>query len=193
MTTFQINNRTIADDGPTYIIAEMSANHHQEISLARELIHAMREAGADAVKLQTYTPDTMTIDCDAEPFRVGAGTLWEGRHLHELYAQAATPWEWHAELFELAHSIDMDCFSSPFDKTAVDFLETLDPPAYKIASFELVDIPLIEYVASKGRPMIMSTGMATMDEIGEAVEVVRRADVPLALLEMYQRLPCPAV
>lgn len=191
MKQFQINNRTISDDGPTYIIAEMSANHHQEISLARELVHAMREAGADAVKLQTYTPDTMTIDCDAEQFRVGAGTLWEGRQLHELYAQAATPWEWHAELFELARSLEMDCFSSPFDKTAVDFLETLDPPAWKIASFELVDIPLIEYVASKGRPMIMSTGMGTLKEIGEAVEVVQRADVPLALLKCTSAYPAP--
>ncbi len=191
MKAFEINKRLIAGDEPTYIIAEMSANHHQEIVLARELIHAMRESGADAVKLQTYTPDTMTIDCDTKHFRIGAGTLWEGRRLHELYAEAATPWEWHAELFELANALDMDCFSSPFDRSAVDFLETLNPPAYKIASFELVDIPLIEYVASQGRPMIMSTGMATLDEIGQAVEVVQRAGVPLALLKCTSAYPAP--
>jgi pseudaminic acid synthase len=192
MNEIVLSSRRIADDQPCYIVAEMSANHHQELSVAHELIHAMHESGADAVKLQTYTPDSMTIDSDATHFRIGPGTLWEGRRLHALYAEAATPWEWHAGLFELARSLGLDCFSSPFDRTAVDFLETLDPPAYKIASFELVDLPLIEYTAARGRPMIMSTGMASLQEISEAVDVVRRAGVPLALLKCTSAYPAPA-
>jgi len=191
MDEFQINGRKIGPDHPTYMIAEMSANHHQSLATARQLIHAMSESGADAVKLQTYTPDTLTIDCDAEHFRVGAGTIWEGRKLHELYAEACTPWQWHAELFELANRLGMDCFSSPFDRTSVDFLEPLNPPAYKIASFELVDLPLIEYVASQGRPIIMSTGMASLQEITEAVQVVHNAGVPLALLKCTSAYPSP--
>ncbi len=191
MNPFVINGRTLAAGQPAYIIAEMSANHHQQLGMARELVHAIREAGADAVKLQTYTPDTMTIDCDASCFRVGPGTIWEGRQLHELYAQACTPWDWHAELFELARSLGLDCFSTPFDHTAVDFLEQLQPPAYKIASFELVDLPLIRYVAARGRPIILSTGMGTLDEIAEAVAVVREADVPLILLKCTSAYPAP--
>ena len=131
MNAFSINGRKVGDDQPVYIVAEMSANHHRQKSLALELIHAMKESGADAVKLQTYTPDTMTLDCDAGHFRIGPGTLWQGKHLHQLYAQACTPWDWHGELFELAASLEMDCFSTPFDRTSVDFLESFDPPAFK--------------------------------------------------------------
>ena len=192
MNSFEIAGRCIGPDQPTWVIAEMSANHHQDLSLARELIHAMRESGADAVKLQTYTPDTMTIDSPAEYFRIGSGTIWEGRQLHELYAEACTPWDWHAELFELARSLGMVCFSTPFDKSAVDFLKSLDPPAWKIASFELVDTPLIQYVAAQGQPVIMSTGMGTLAEIEEAVRTVRGAGAPLALLKCTSAYPAPA-
>ncbi len=189
MPSITINGRTIAPGQPVWIVAEMSANHCRQRTLALEMIHAMREAGADAVKLQTYTPDTMTLDCDNACFRIRSGTRWEGRRLHELYAEAATPWEWHAGLFELAASLGMDCFSTPFDTTSVDFLEQFRPPAYKIASFELVDLPLIEYVAGKGRPIILSTGMASLSEIGEAVSVVRGCGAPLALLKCTSAYP----
>ena len=174
-----------------YIVAEMSANHGQNFDQAKRLVNAMKEAGADAVKLQTYTADTMTLNCENDDFQIGAGTIWEGRQLHDLYREASTPWDWHEPLFELARSLEMDCFSSPFDTTSVDFLEQFAPPAYKIASFELVDLPLIEYVASKGRPMIMSTGMATREEITDAVEMVRSAEVPLALLKCTSAYPSP--
>jgi pseudaminic acid synthase len=176
---------------PCYIVAEMSANHLQDRKVARDLIYAMKEAGADAVKLQTYTPDSMTIDSDQAAFRIGSGTVWEGRQLYALYREAMTPWEWHAELFELARSLQMDCFSSPFDRAAVDFLEQFNPVAYKIASFELVDLPLINYVASQGRPVILSTGMATVDEIAEAVAAVKSHHVPLALLKCTSAYPAP--
>lgn len=175
----------------TYMIAELSANHGGSLSHAKETIHAMKESGADAVKLQTYTADTLTIDSRRPEFMIGAGTIWEGKNLYELYQEAHTPWEWQLELFELANSLGMDCFSTPFDKTAVDFLEELDPPVHKIASFELVDLPLIRYVASKGRPIIMSTGMGTLAEIHAAVEVVKSADVPLALLKCTSAYPSP--
>ncbi|WP_153559355.1 pseudaminic acid synthase [Roseimaritima sediminicola] len=175
----------------TYIIAEVSANHNGKIDTAKECLRSIQLAGADAVKLQTYTPDTMTLDCDSDVFRVGEGTLWAGRTLHDLYAEAHTPWEWHGELFALAKELGMDCFSTPFDRTAVDFLEQFDPPAYKIASFELVDLPLIQYVASKGRPIIMSTGMGSLSEIAEAVAVVKAADVPLTLLKCTSAYPSP--
>ncbi len=175
----------------TYIVAEMSANHGQQFDRAIRLVHAMKEAGADAVKLQTYTADTLTIDCDNEHFRVASGTLWEGRRLHDLYREAATPWQWHEPLFELASQLGMDCFSTPFDRSSVDFLQAFNPPAYKIASFEIVDLPLIEYVASRGRPLIVSTGMATLHEIRDVVEVVRQAGVPLALLKCTSAYPSP--
>ena len=191
MSEFKINGRKIGPDQPTYIIGEMSANHHHSLQTARELVHAIHESGADAVKLQTYTADTLTIDCSNEYFQVGAGTIWEGRNLYELYAEACTPWDWHAELFELATSLGLDCFSSPFDSSSVDFLEQFNPPCYKIASFELVDLPLIEYVASKGRPIIMSTGMGSQTEIGEAVQVVKDAGVPLSLLKCTSAYPSP--
>lgn len=191
MVPFSINGRPVAADAPVYIIAEMSANHHQDIAIARELIHAMADSGADAVKLQTYTPDTMTIECDNPYFRVGAGTIWEGRRLHDLYGEACTPWEWHAELFALAGTLGLDCFSTPFDRSSVEFLETLNPPAWKIASFELVDLPLIHEVASRGQPVILSTGMGSPAEIGEAVSVVQDAGAPLALLKCTSAYPAP--
>ncbi|MDG2012260.1 MAG: pseudaminic acid synthase [Pirellulaceae bacterium] len=191
MSEFKINQRTVGTDQPAYLIAEMSANHGQDLGRARDLIQAMKESGADAVKLQTYTPDTMTLDCDREYFQIGPGTIWEGRHLHELYAEAYTPWEWHAELFELAKQLGMDCFSSPFDVTSVDFLESLDVPCYKVASFELVDLPLIEYIASRGKPVIMSTGMGSLDEIQEAVNIIHAAGVPLCLLKCTSAYPAP--
>jgi pseudaminic acid synthase len=178
-------------DVKTYIIAEMSANHGQSLDQAIRIIRAIAETGADAVKLQTYTPDTITIDCDRPDFIVGKDTLWEGRKLYDLYAEAFTPWPWHEKLFQVAKDLGLDCFSSPFDPSAVDFLEQFSPCAYKIASFELVDLPLIQYVASKGRPVIMSTGMGSLAEIQDAVEVVQAANCPLALLKCTSAYPSP--
>ncbi len=174
-----------------YLIAEMSANHNGDFEQALAIIRAMKDAGADAVKLQTYTADTLTIDCDRPDFIIGAGTVWEGQRLHELYGKAYTPWEWHADLFALAEELGMDCFSTPFDNSAVDFLEQFDPPVYKVASFELVDLGLIEYIASKGRAIIMSTGMGSREEIQDAVDVVKRAGVPLTLLKCTSAYPSP--
>lgn len=161
-------------DNKVFIIAELSANHNHNFDTAVATIRAAAAAGADAVKLQTYTPDTITLDCDNNYFRIDHGTLWDGMTLYKLYEQAYTPWEWHAELMRVAREEGLVCFSSPFDATAVDFLEQLDVPAYKIASFEITDIPLIEYTASKGKPVIISTGIATQEEIAEAVEACRR-------------------
>lgn len=155
------------------IIAEMSANHNHKIENALEIIKAAKDAGADAVKLQTYTPDTITLNCDNKYFQIKQGTLWDGTTLHKLYQKAYTPWEWHKELYDYARSLGLVCFSTPFDKSAVDFLEELDNPIYKIASFEITDIPLIEYAASKGKPMIISTGIAKEEEITDAVEACR--------------------
>ncbi len=158
--------------GRTFIIAELSANHGHDIEIAKETIRAAKRVGADAIKLQTYTADTITIDCDKPDFII-KGTIWEGQKLYDLYKQAYTPWEWHAELFETAKQEGLICFSSPFDKTAVDLLEELNAPAYKIASFEITDIPLIEYAADKGKPMIISTGIATEEDIQLAVDTCR--------------------
>ena len=157
----------------TYIIAELSANHGSKIEIAKESIKAAKEIGADAIKLQTYTADTLTLDSDKEDFIIKGGTLWDDKNLYDLYKEAALPWEWHKELFGYAHEIGIDIFSSPFDKTAVDFLEQFEPSAYKIASFEITDYELIRYTASKGRPMIISTGIATIDEIQDAVDICR--------------------
>lgn len=175
----------------TYLIAEMSANHNGDFEQAKAIIRAMKASGADAVKLQTYRADTLTIDCDRPDFVIGKGTIWEGQKLFDLYGSAFTPWEWHTELFALANELGMECFSTPFDNSAVDFLEQFNPPAYKVASFELVDLGLIEYIASKGRPMIMSTGMGSREEIQEAVDVVQRAGVPLTLLKCTSAYPSP--
>ena len=187
-----IANRAIGNCHPTYIIAELSANHHQDFNQAVKIIHAAKDAGADAVKLQTYTPDTLTIASDRPEFRI-SGTLWNGRTLHDLYAEAYTPWEWQPRLKLVAHDLGIDLFSTPFDATAVDFLEQMKVPAYKVASFELVDIPLIEKIAGTGKPMIISTGMATLEEIGEAVETARKAGATqIALLKCTSAYPAPA-
>jgi len=168
-TEVTINGKIIGLGHPVYIVAELSANHGQSFDRAVETIRAMKEAGVDAVKLQTYTPDTMTIESPRPEFRVGKGTMWEGKTLFELYGEAFTPWEWQPKLKRLAEELKMDFFSTPFDATAVDFLEKMDVPAYKIASFEIVDLPLIERVARTGKPLIISTGMATEQEIQEAI------------------------
>ncbi|MFH0770607.1 MAG: pseudaminic acid synthase [Candidatus Peregrinibacteria bacterium] len=188
----RIGERTIGPGHPIYIIAEMSANHGQSEEKAVEIIRAMKEAGADAVKLQTYTPDTMTIRCDRPEFCIGKGTLWEGKTLHALYGEAYTPWEWQPRLKHLAGELGMDCFSTPFDATAADFLEKMDVPAYKIASFELVDLPLIEHAARKRKPMILSTGMATAEEIRDAVDTIRAAgNDHICLLKCTSAYPSP--
>lgn len=161
-------------DEKVFIIAELSANHNGSLDTALRTIDAMKDAGADAIKLQTYTPDTITLDCDSEMFTISQGTLWDKRKFHDLYAEAMTPWEWHPILFDHAKNLGMEAFSSPFDVSAVDFLSTLNVPAYKIASFEITDIPLIEYTAAKGKPMIISTGIATLSDIEEALEACRR-------------------
>lgn len=176
----------------TFIIAEMSANHNGKLSLALDTIKAAKEAGADAVKIQTYTADTLTLNCDNKYFQLNQGTLWDGMTFYKLYQQAYTPWEWHPELFDYAKELNIPLFSTPFDKTAVDFLEELHNPIMKIASFELVDIPLIEYAASKGRPMIMSTGIATLEEIEEAVNACRKVgNNDITLLKCTSAYPAP--
>ena len=171
----KIGNFDLNKDG-VYIIAELSANHGGRIKIAKETIKSAKEIGADAIKLQTYTADTLTLDCNKEDFIIKGGTLWDNRKLYDLYQEAYLPWEWHKELFEYARSIGIDIFSSPFDKSAVDFLEQFNPSAYKIASFEITDYELIRYTASKGRPMIISTGIATIDEIQDAVDICRDQD-----------------
>ncbi len=175
-----------------FIIAELSANHLQHFDLAVKTIQAMAESGADAVKLQTYTPDTMTIDCENDYFRIKQGTLWDGTTFYNLYQKAYTPWEWHPKLKEVAEDLGLIFFSTPFDKTAVDFLEELGIPCYKIASFEITDIPLIEYVASKGKPIIISTGIATLADIEEAVAACRRVgNKQIVLLKCVSAYPTP--
>jgi pseudaminic acid synthase len=175
-----------------FIIAELSANHNGDLNRALKIIDAAKKAGADAVKLQTYTPDTITLDCDNEHFRINQGTVWDGRGLYELYREAMTPWEWHEELFAHARSLGLEIFSSPFDKSAVDFLEALNPCAYKIASFEITDTPLISYAASKGRPMIISTGVATLEDIELALKACADAiNDDVTLLKCTSSYPAP--
>ena len=189
---FEIGGKKIGKNYPIFIIAELSANHLQKFDNAVKLIKAAKEAGADAVKLQTYTPDTITIDCDNEYFQIKQGTLWDGKTLYQLYKEAYTPWEWQPKLKEIAQREGLICFSSVFDKSAVDFLEEIDVPAYKIASFEITDIPLIEYVASKGKPVIISTGIATLSDIEEAVNACKRmGNNQIALLKCTSAYPAP--
>jgi pseudaminic acid synthase len=186
-----INGRKIGPGQPTYIVAEMSGNHHQDFAQAVKILEAAQRAGADAVKLQTYTPDTLTIPCDREYFQI-QGTIWEGKTLHDLYGEAYTPWEWQPELKRVADTLGLALFSSPFDASAVDFLEDMGVPAYKIASFELVDIPLIRRIAATGKPIIMSTGMATLGEIDEAVRTARKNGCrELVLLKCTSAYPAP--
>lgn len=170
----KIGSFNLEKDG-TYIIAELSANHNGSLQNALDTIKAAKEIGANAIKLQTYTADTLTLNCKKEDFIIKGGTLWDNKSMYELYQEAYTPWEWHKELFKYARSIDIDIFSSPFDKSAVDFLEQFEPSAYKIASFEITDYELIRYTASKGRPIIISTGIATIDEIQDVVDICRNA------------------
>jgi len=186
----QIGTRRIGADCSTYVIAELSANHNGNYEQAVRLVHAAKEAGADAVKLQTYTPDTITIRSDRNEFKIGGDTLWAGRNLYELYGEAYTPWEWQPKLKAVADRLAMQLFSSPFDATAVDLLESMDVPAYKLASFELVDFPLIRKMAQTGKPLIISTGMATLEEIAEALDVARAAGATqIALLKCTSSYP----
>lgn len=174
------------------IVAEMSANHNGDIQLAIETIKAAKRAGADAIKMQTYTADTITLDSDKPDFIINEGSIWDGRTFHELYEKAYTPWEWHKELFHVAHEEGLICFSSPFDKTAVDLLESLDAPMYKIASFEITDIPLIEYAASKMKPMIMATGISTIEDIELALNACRKVgNNDITLLKCTSAYPAP--
>ena len=187
----EIDGRKIGSGYPCYIVAEMSANHNHDYDAAVEIIRAAKEAGANAVKIQTYTADTITLDCDNEYFKITEGP-WAGRTLHELYEEAYTPWEWQPKLKKVADEIGITLFSTPFDETAVDFLEEMDVPCYKIASFELVDIPLIKKAASTGKPMIMSTGMATLSEIEDAVNAAREAGSgEIILLKCTSSYPAP--
>jgi len=177
---------------PPYVIAEMSANHNGNIENAYKIIDAAKKSGASAIKIQTYRPDTITLNCQTEEFKISGG-LWNGKTLYELYDEAHTPWEWHPQLFEYARKLGITIFSSPFDQSAVDFLESLNVPAYKIASFEAIDLPLIKYVASTGKPMIISTGMANQEEIQEALDTARTGGCKeLAILHCVSGYPAPA-
>jgi len=187
----KIGKFNLEKDG-TYIIAELSANHNGNLQNALDTITAAKDIGANCIKLQTYTANTMTLDCKKDDFLITQGTLWDGKYLYNLYEEAYTPWEWHEELFAYARSIDIDIFSSPFDKSAVDFLEQLNPSAYKIASFEITDYELIRYTASKGKPIIISTGIATIDEIQDAVNICRsEGNDNIVLLKCTSSYPAP--
>ncbi|MBG88481.1 MAG: pseudaminic acid synthase [Verrucomicrobiales bacterium] len=189
-TNLKIGDRLVGPGHSTYLVAELSANHNGDFDHTVKTIRAMGEAGADAVKIQTYTADTLTIPCDNEHFKIGGGTLWDGKTLHELYQEAAMPWEWTGDLKQVANELGMDFFSTPFDETAVDFLEDHELPVHKVASFELVDLPLLRCIAQTGKPIIASTGMATLEEIEEAVQTIRDAGgEQLALLKCTSAYP----
>ena len=189
---FQIGGKKIGENNPTFIIAELSANHMNDFDIAVKTIEAMAESGADAVKFQTFTPDTITIDCDNEYFQIKQGTVWDGQVLHELYEDAYMPWDWQPKLKKIAEDLGLIVFSSPFDKTSVDFLEDMGMPAYKIASFEITDIPLIEYVASKRKPIIISTGIASIEDIELTVQTcLDVGNDQIALLKCTSSYPAP--
>jgi pseudaminic acid synthase len=190
--SISIGSRTIGPGHPVFVIAEISANHNQSLQLARETIAAAAEAGADAIKLQTYRPDTITFKSTATPFQIADGTLWDGRTLYDIYEEGQTPWEWHAELFEYAASLGMEAFSSPFDPTAVTFLSELGVPAFKVASFEIVDIPLVRLMAQQGVPVILSTGIAREPDIALALAACREeGNEDLAVLKCTSSYPAP--
>ncbi len=192
MQEIKIAGRPIGSAYPPYVIAELSANHNGKLETALRIIEEAKKAGADAVKLQTYKPDTITLNCDSEDFKIKGG-LWDGRTLYDLYEEAHMPWDWHKPLFDYARELGITVFSSPFDNTAIDLLENLNAPAYKIASFEAVDLPLIKYAASTGKPMIISTGMADAEEIAEAIEAAREGGCKeLAVLHCVSGYPAPA-
>lgn len=192
MEILKIGSSAVGPEEPVFIVAEISANHLQKYELARRTIKAAKEAQADAVKLQTYTPDTITLDSHNEWFQIKQGTIWDGRTLYELYQEAYTPWEWQPKLKEYAESLGMECFSSPFDRTAVDFLEEIGMPAYKVASFEITDIPLIRYIASKGKPVIMSTGIAHLTDIEDAIRAcLDENNKGIILLKCTSAYPTP--
>lgn len=187
----KIGTFKVDKNSSVFIIAELSANHNGSLEVALETIKAAKRAGANCIKLQTYTADTLTIDCNKDDFLI-KGTIWEGKNFYQLYQEAYTPWEWHETLFNAAAAEGLICFSSPFDKTAVDFLENLNVPAYKIASFEITDIPLIEFVASKGKPIIISTGIATTEDIELALDACHRmGNYDIALLKCTSSYPAP--
>lgn len=192
MQRIEIDGRAIGESFPPYVIAELSANHNGKLETALQIIEEAKKSGADAIKLQTYKPDTITLNCGSEDFKIHGG-LWDGRTLYDLYEEAHMPWEWHKPLFEHAHKLGITIFSSPFDNTAIDLLEDLNAPAYKIASFEAVDLPLIKYAAGTGKPMIISTGMADADEISEAIEAAREGGCKeLAILHCVSGYPALA-
>ena len=188
----KIGKKFVGEGNKTFIIAELSANHGKNIEIAKQTIREVKKAGADAIKLQTYTPDTITLNCENKYFQINQGTIWDGTTLYKLYQEAYTPWNWHKELFEVAKEEDLICFSTPFDFSAVDFLEDLGVPAYKIASFEINDIPLIKYAASKGKPMILSTGVATLSDIELAVNTCLESNnTQIILLKCTSAYPSP--
>ena len=187
----KIGNFDLTQDG-VYIIAELSANHNGSLEVAKQTIQAAKECGANAIKLQTYRADTLTLNCSNDDFMIKGGTLWDGKNLYELYEEAYTPWQWHKELFEYARNLGIDIFSTPFDKSAVDFLEQFNPSAYKIASFEITDYELVRYTASKQKPIIISTGIATIDEIQEVVDICKQqGNEDIILLKCTSAYPAP--
>ena len=188
----KIGNRYVGEGERTFLVAEVSANHLQDYGRAEAIIRAAKEAGADAIKLQTYTPDTITLDCDSDYFQITQGTIWDGTTLHKLYEEAYTPWEWQPKLMELANGLGMECFSSPFDATAVDFMREMDMPAYKVASFEINDIPLIRRIARIGKPIIFATGIAYLEDIERALAVCKEeGNEQVILLKCTSTYPSP--
>lgn len=192
LNRIKIGNRYIGEGEKTFIVAEVSANHLQDYGRAEKIIYAAKDAGADAVKLQTYTADTITLDCDNEYFQIKQGTIWDGTTCYKLFSEAYTPWEWQPKLMELANSLGMECFSSPFDFTAVDFMEEMNMPAYKVASFEIKDIPLIRKIAGLGKPVIIATGIAYLEDIERAVKACREeGNEQIILLKCTSTYPTP--